>query len=244
MGLKREPGTPLEEARSSRILWCKYYANGRAIRESTGTDKELEARRFLKAREGAVATGQPLLPRVDRIRYEEIAAGLKRHYEATGTRDLAEYAYRVKHLDSFFAQHRVATIGQTDVDRYIVHARARAPSGRRSAESSGPSRRCCASPGQTKNDEGRVVYLTPELAGLLTTQLERIRAVERRTGRIIPTCSRASAGGPGWASAGGTTGRPGTRPAGRPASPAGCGTTSAGRRSVTWSTPASRSRWS
>ena len=35
----------------------KYYANGRAVRESTGTAKEQEARRFLKAREGLVATG-------------------------------------------------------------------------------------------------------------------------------------------------------------------------------------------
>jgi hypothetical protein len=40
--------------------------------------------------------------------------------------------------------------------------------------------------GMTKNDEGRVVYLTPELARLLGEQLERIRIVERKTGRIIP----------------------------------------------------------
>jgi integrase len=41
-------------------------------------------------------------------------------------------------------------------------------------------------PGTTKNDEGRVVYLTLELARLLSEQLERIRAVERKAGRIIP----------------------------------------------------------
>jgi integrase len=41
-------------------------------------------------------------------------------------------------------------------------------------------------PGTTKNDEGRLVYLTPELAQLLGEQLERIRVVERKTGRIIP----------------------------------------------------------
>ena len=41
-------------------------------------------------------------------------------------------------------------------------------------------------PGTTKNDEGRLVYLTPELKALLGAQVDRIRAVERKTGRIIP----------------------------------------------------------
>ncbi len=40
-------------------------------------------------------------------------------------------------------------------------------------------------PGTTKNDDGRVVYLTPELAALLTQQLERVGAFERKTGRIV-----------------------------------------------------------
>jgi integrase len=34
-------------------------------------------------------------------------------------------------------------------------------------------------PGSTKNDDGRVVYLTPELKSLLATQLEHVRGLER-----------------------------------------------------------------
>ncbi len=41
-------------------------------------------------------------------------------------------------------------------------------------------------PGTTKNDEGRLAYLTPELRSLLTAQIERVRALERELGRIIP----------------------------------------------------------
>jgi integrase len=41
-------------------------------------------------------------------------------------------------------------------------------------------------PGTTKNDEARVAYLTHELTVLLVGQLERVREVEKRTGRIIP----------------------------------------------------------
>ena len=41
-------------------------------------------------------------------------------------------------------------------------------------------------PGTTKNDEGRVVYLTPALKALLAAQVERVRALEHQTGRIVP----------------------------------------------------------
>ncbi len=41
-------------------------------------------------------------------------------------------------------------------------------------------------PGTTKNDDGRLVYLTPELKALLSAQVERVEGLERRLRRIIP----------------------------------------------------------
>jgi integrase len=41
-------------------------------------------------------------------------------------------------------------------------------------------------PGTTKNDEGRIVYVTPELKTALAEQLERIKDLERQLGRVIP----------------------------------------------------------
>jgi integrase len=38
----------------------------------------------------------------------------------------------------------------------------------------------------TKNDDGRVVYLTPELQQALAEQLARVTALERQLGRVIP----------------------------------------------------------
>ncbi len=41
-------------------------------------------------------------------------------------------------------------------------------------------------PGTTKNDDGRLVYLPTDLKAQLVAQVERVRALERNTGRIIP----------------------------------------------------------
>lgn len=41
-------------------------------------------------------------------------------------------------------------------------------------------------PGMTKNDDGREVYMTPDLKGLVAGQIERVRTLERQLKRIIP----------------------------------------------------------
>jgi hypothetical protein len=45
------------------------------------------------------------------VRYEQAAADLRQHYEATGSRDLAEYDRRVAHIAKFFAGRRIAGVG-------------------------------------------------------------------------------------------------------------------------------------
>ncbi len=255
---------PAVEQRSA-VWWVKYYVNGRAVRASTETEDKEAAKRILKTREGAAATGQPVMPRVDRIRYEEVAQDLRRHYETGGSRSLREAQARFDHLAAFFTGRRVAAIGSADVATYVQQRQgAGAANGtinrelatltrmlrlayengkllrlpvvrklKEAAPRSGffereqydavrrrlkPDLQVAAAiaytygwrmqsevlrlerrqldleagtlrldPGTTKNDEGRVAYLTPELVRLLAEQLERIRAVERKTGRIIPS---------------------------------------------------------
>lgn len=99
--------------------WCKYYRDGVPIRESTGTERHSDALRFLTARVGKVAAGEPVLLRADKIRYEEAEADLRAHYEATGSRKLPEVEKRLKHLTPFFTGHRIAKITGADVTRYV-----------------------------------------------------------------------------------------------------------------------------
>ena len=97
----------------------KYYVNGKPVRESTSTQKETEARRFLKEREGRVASGQPVQPRVDRVLYENAAADLRDYYRTTGKRNMVEAECRLKHLDAFFTGWRIASIGPSEVTKYV-----------------------------------------------------------------------------------------------------------------------------
>jgi integrase len=53
-------------------------------------------------------------------------------------------------------------------------------------EKAGPHGTLRLDPGTTKNDEGRVVYLTRELKRALTEQLERVDALGRQLRRVIP----------------------------------------------------------
>jgi len=246
------------------IWWVKYYLNGKPIRESTGTRKETEAKRFLKEREGRVATGQPILPRADRITYQELAADLRQHYEATGQRNLKEAATRLNPLDAFFRQYHVVNITPTEITKYVtwrheqeisnstinrelavltkmfklgyergkvlrlpvihklkeppprqgffereqfVAVRRHLPAHlgvaltiaytygwRMQSEVLTLERRHIdldagtirLDPGTTKNDEGRIVYLIPELKVQLEVQLRRVDELGWKLGRIVP----------------------------------------------------------
>jgi len=260
----REATCPGCGARFSSVWWMKYYVNGEAKRESTGTEKETEARRVLKDREGKVATGQPVIPRLNRIVYEEAAADLRTHYQTTGERDLKEAEGRLAHLDAFFRTKRIAAIGPADVTRYIAARQAEGASNgtinrdlavlgrmlklayengklmrlpliqklkeaapragffersqfeavkrhlrpdlqvavtiayafgwRMQSEVLTLQRRqvdlnACTlrlEPGTTKNDDGRVVSLMPELVEMLQAQDERVQLLEMTAGRKIP----------------------------------------------------------
>src|SRR5262245_47815907 len=111
----------LNSGNISRRWVIVYRANGRRMWENTGLTDEREARRLLKEREGRVAAGAPIMPRADKVRWEEAEADLRTFYATTGTRHLREYDYRVAHLTAFFAGRRIASIRAAHVTAYTAH---------------------------------------------------------------------------------------------------------------------------
>ncbi len=246
------------------VWWCKYYVNGKPIRESTGTRKRGEAKTFLEIREGDRAKGLPVSLRIDRIMYQDLRADLIDHYKTTGRRKLSDAEGRLRPLDQFFGRYRAAGIGPTQLTAYIKQRQGqglanssinrelsvlrkmlrlawknnklhRCPSFEMLREP--PARKgflepemwaaikrhlpvdlaaaCRISymfgwrmrsevltlrrsqldlnagtlrlhPGETKNREGRVIYLTADIKASLAEQIERVDQLMKRTGRVIP----------------------------------------------------------
>jgi integrase len=247
----------------SAVWWLSYYANGKRVRESSGTENKRQAEDLLKEREGRVVTGQPILPRADKITYGQARADLLTYYAVSGKRDVAEAEGRLAHLDPFFAGYRISGIGPAEVTAYaqarqaekaangtinrelatlskMLHLAARNNKllrvpvieklreadaragfvdreqfeaitkllpvelqvgaliaftlGWRKREVFGLQLRQLdletgtlrLDPGETKNREGRVAHLTPELKAALSAQVTRVRVLERETKHIVP----------------------------------------------------------
>jgi hypothetical protein len=118
MGYLYQP--KLRNGGRGRIWWIKYYAAGRAIRESTGTEKETAARRILKQREGRVAAGLPVSPRADRVTVAELLEDVIADYTANGRRSAERLAFSLARLRPVFGARRAQQVGPSDIRAYVA----------------------------------------------------------------------------------------------------------------------------
>jgi len=103
------------------VWWVKYYRNGRPIRESSGSSKESDAINLLKIREGDIAHGLPVNPKLNRIRFDEAAEDLKTEYAVNGRRSADELERRIRlHLLPYFGGRRLAMISTANVNAFIL----------------------------------------------------------------------------------------------------------------------------
>ena len=107
-----------------QVWWIKFYDQGRAFYESSGSKDQQDAERLLKRRQGEVVTGRfgGLAP--ERIRmvdlFEDVLADHKRYRRAT-TKDVAT---RIRmHLKPAIGDVRAAQLGTRHVERYIDQRR-------------------------------------------------------------------------------------------------------------------------
>jgi integrase len=102
------------------IWWIQFYQDGQRVRMTTESTDETVAKRMLKEKEARITLKEPLVARTARVTYDELRADLLAHYQATGSRDLTEAGWRLKHLDRFFQGRRAGTITAALITQYIV----------------------------------------------------------------------------------------------------------------------------
>jgi len=99
--------------------WLKYYRNGKPYRESSGTEKESEAKRLLKKREGEIAMGK--IPGVyfDRITFDDLSKDFLADYRINGKKSLARAERSVNHLKAVFAGYKVPQLTTPRIKTFI-----------------------------------------------------------------------------------------------------------------------------
>jgi len=102
-----------------KTYWIKYYRQGKPYRESTKSEKEADAKRLLKKREGEIADGK--LPGVyfDRIRFDELAEDFLADYRMNQKKSTARAERCIKHLKREFEGARATDITTPRIQAYI-----------------------------------------------------------------------------------------------------------------------------
>jgi hypothetical protein len=99
--------------------YIKYYANGKAVTEATGTKNKAEARRILQTRLGQLAEGRFVGPAVERVTFDELAQDFLTEYEVNERKSLRMVRGKVRnHLTPFFCGRRAHEITTAEVESY------------------------------------------------------------------------------------------------------------------------------
>jgi len=101
------------------IYWIKYHRRGKPHRESTRSEKESDAKRLLKKREGEIAEGK--LPGVylDKVLFDDLAKDLLTDHELSKRKSMERTKISIAHLEKVFAGVKVVNIDSSRIKEYI-----------------------------------------------------------------------------------------------------------------------------
>jgi integrase len=102
------------------IWWIKYYRGGKPYRESSNSEKESDAKRLLKLREGQIVENRFPGLKLEKIRYEELAEDFLNDYRVNGKRSISRAERSLKHLKSFFEGVRAIDNTTARIRAYIL----------------------------------------------------------------------------------------------------------------------------
>jgi integrase len=107
-----------------RIYWIKYSVNGESVCESSGSDKEPEARKFLRKRLGEIVTGNFIGPDAERVTVAELADDVVTDYKVNEQDSLDKAERSAKRIKEFFGNARAHSVKGDSVKKFIAKRQA------------------------------------------------------------------------------------------------------------------------
>ena len=119
--MRRPRGTGrIYQQKGSTVWWIKFYRNGVAYRESTGTSDKRKATRALNLRLAEVATGRFIGPAAERTTIVELSEDFFRDYRINGKTSLDDCEARWRlHLQPFFGSLRAVQVTSSLLNTYV-----------------------------------------------------------------------------------------------------------------------------
>ena len=103
------------------VYWIKYHRSGRAYFESAHSQKKDDATTLLRLREGDLARGVPVSPKIGRLTFEEARDDFLVDRRLNGRGPFAKLEGRIaNHLTPVFGGRRMAHITAIDVRTYTM----------------------------------------------------------------------------------------------------------------------------
>ena len=109
--------------RLGRVWWISYRrADGRRVKESSGSQRKGDAERLLDSRNGSRIHNLPVVRNAEKVTFDEAAQALVDDYTINHPSSLKGLNRRItKHLAPVFGGWRMAAITSTDVVKYVAH---------------------------------------------------------------------------------------------------------------------------
>jgi len=105
--------------KGSKVLWIKYYRNGKPFYESSHNRKMAVARRLLRTREGEISKGDPPGICFDKIKFDELAGDFITDYRINKRKSFDKAERNVGYLRAAFGGMEARQITTSMVNHYI-----------------------------------------------------------------------------------------------------------------------------
>ena len=103
------------------MYWIQYYRAGKYYRESSGSDRLIDAKKLAKSREGEMVQGKFINLKVEKTTFDQIAQDFIIDFKVNQKKSLERAEIMVMHLQKFFQGYRAINITSSAIKRYISH---------------------------------------------------------------------------------------------------------------------------